>query len=58
MADEPKTAAGGSGGPTPPRTRNAAPADRPPGPWKHADGCTNPNSTQWDCLCGPEVIPE
>lgn len=39
----------------------AIPRDRPPKPergtpWRHQDGCTNPNSTDWDCPCGPEVI--
>lgn len=37
------------------------PKDRPPRPergtpWRHQDGCTNPESTDWDCPCGPEVI--
>lgn len=32
-----------------------APA-KPEGPWKHRDGCMNPNSTDWQCPCGVEAI--
>lgn len=43
--------------------RVRTPADRPPKPergtpWAHQPGCTNPNSADWDCACGPEVIAE
>lgn len=26
--------------------------------WGHQPGCTNPVSDDWDCACGPEVIPD
>lgn len=26
-------------------------------PWRHQDGCMNPDSEEWNCACGPEVIP-
>lgn len=47
-ADDPKSAAAGDRGPKPPRGT----------PWRHQDGCMNPDSDDWNCPCRPEVIKE